>query len=81
MRCLLKATEATSLETLDQWAVWKCTEIKQKVLLEKEKTELVGSLIKAYEIVSPWNRTEKIKELLRTFDVEDGKKEEKKDNL
>ena len=66
IRSLLNVTSAASLETLDERSKTEISDMKLKVRKKKEQSNLVKSLILAYEIKAPRARTLQIRSLLTT---------------
>ena len=67
IRCLLNSNSSTSMETLDDRATMEIREMKHQVGKSKEKSKQILSLLKAYEISSPKNRTYQIRTILMTY--------------
>ena len=66
IRSLLNVTSGASLETLDERSKSEISDMKMKVKKSKEQSNLVKSLILAYEIKAPRALTLQIRSLLTT---------------
>ena len=66
IRSLLNVTSAAYLETLDERSKTEISDMKLKVIKSKEQSNLVKSLILAYEIKALRARTLQIRSLLTT---------------
>ena len=66
IRSLLNVTSVASVETLDELSKTEISDMKLKVIKSKEQSNLVKSLILAYEIKALRARTLQIRSLLTT---------------
>ena len=67
IRSLLNVTSAASLETLDERSKTEISDMKLTVKKNKEQSNLVKSLILAYEIKAPRARTLQIRSLVQVI--------------